>query len=256
MTLTATFGAGGAEPYARALRTTGSPLLYLRTSRGDTDQTATMDVPLWNAAPTVDVSPWNETTTDVSRWNETATMDVSLWNSAANDTDRSLLRRVVGPVLDVGCGPGRMVRAAMDLGLAALGIDVSPTAVEIATDAGLNVIERSVFDSLPAEGQWQTVLLVDGNIGIGGDVEAMLRRCRELLAPGGEIVAEVDSDPAADRTNTCHIVDTNGHESAAFPWAVIGADALVNRAEAAGLVPGQSWIIDGRAFCRLAATAR
>lgn len=223
MTLTATFGAGGAEPYARALRTTGSPLLYLYTSRGDPDQAATMDV--------------------------------SLWNAMANDADRSLLRSVTGPVLDVGCGPGRMVRASMELGLAALGIDVSPTAVEIATDAGLNVIERSVFDSLPAEGHWQTVLLVDGNVGIGGDVGAMLRRCRELLTPGGEIVAEVDRDPAADRTNTCRIVDTNGHESAAFPWAVIGADALAERARSAGLVPSQSWVIDGRAFCRLAATA-
>ncbi len=223
MTLTATFGAGGAEPYARALRTSGSPLLYLRTSRGS---------------------------------GATATMDVSRWSANADAVDRSLLRSVDGPVLDVGCGPGRMVRAAMDLGLAALGIDVSPTAVEIATDDGLNVIQRSVFDHLPAEGQWRSVLLVDGNIGIGGDVDAMLDRCRELLAPGGEIVVEVDSDPELDTTNSCRIVDTNGLESAAFPWAAIGSDALTRRARSLGLVVRQSWVIDDRAFCRLAATSR
>lgn len=216
----ATFGSGGAEPYARALRTDVSPVLYLRPSHGDIA--------------------------------DTATMDVSRWSAEADDADLTLLASVRGPVLDVGCGPGRMVRAAMDLGLAALGIDVSPTAVEIATDAGLSVLQRSIFEPLPAEGGWHAVLLVDGNIGIGGDVTAMLARCRGLIAADGEILVEVADDPALDRTFSGRVVDTDGRESASFPWAQIGLDAIVARAEALGLELRQSWRIDGRSFCRLA----
>lgn len=219
-----TFGAGGAEPYARALRLAQSEV-YLQESRFGTHAAV-------------------------------STMSVARWSADADATDRSLLASVVGPVLDVGCGPGRMVRAAMDLGMVAMGIDVSPTAVEIATEAGLTVILGSVFDAVPAEGSWQTVLLVDGNIGIGGDVDAMLVRCLELLTPSGEIVVETNPDAGADRTFTGRLVDTLGHESASFPWAEIGHGALVSRAALLGLVERQSWTLDGRTFCRLGATRR
>jgi hypothetical protein len=145
-----------------------------------------------------------------------------------------------------------MVRAAMDLGLVVLGVDVSATAIQIATEAGLTVLERSVFDALPAEGQWQTALLVDGNIGIGGDVRAMLQRCRELLSPTGEIVVEVHDDPDLDNTYVGQLVDARGGESAFFPWAEIGLNPLTRIAEDLGLALVQSWTIDGRTFCRLA----
>ena len=34
---------------------------------------------------------------------------------------------------------------------------------------GVNVLERSVFAGVPGQGRWRSVLLLDGNIGIGGD---------------------------------------------------------------------------------------
>ena len=37
----------------------------------------------------------------------------------------------------------------------------------------------------PGEGRWDTVLFIDGNVGIGGDPIALLRRVRQLLAPAG-----------------------------------------------------------------------
>ena len=51
---------------------------------------------------------------------------------------------------------------------------------------------RSVFQPVPGEGGWDTVLLADGNIGIGGDPVALLTRCRELLAPAGRVLVELD----------------------------------------------------------------
>lgn len=223
----ATFGAGGTEPYAAALRRSHSNVLYLHETGGD--------------GTAGDGEP-----------GASAPMDVSRWHADADAADLGLLRSVTGPVLDIGCGPGRMVRAAMELGIEALGIDVSPTAVEVATESGLRVLLGSVFEELPLEGQWQTVLLIDGNIGIGGDAFAMLARCDELLAAGGEIVVETHPDAARDRTYTGRLVDTHGRESALFPWAEIGVDPLVARAASVGLTSRQVWEHDGRTFCRLA----
>jgi SAM-dependent methyltransferase len=219
-TPTNTFGSGGAEPYAEALRRNDAVTLLLR----DDDLGAASH----------------------------STMDVARWNAGADDADLTLLRSVTGPVLDIGCGPGRMVRAALDLGLEVLGVDVSPTAIEIAEEAGLPVLERSVFDALPGEGEWQTALLVDGNIGIGGDVRAMLSRCRELLTATGEIVVELHPDVDRNNTYTGRLVDARGAESGFFPWAEIGLNPMIALAADMGLSLLQSWKIDGRTFCRLA----
>ena len=216
----ATFGSGGAEPYARALRR-DDQVLYLRDIESDS------------------LTP-------------SRAMDVSRWNDAADAADHGLLDGINGAVLDIGCGPGRMVRAAMHRGLTALGIDVSETAVEIARESGLMVLNRSVFERLPREGMWGAALLVDGNIGIGGDPSCLLERCAELISADGVIVVEVHSDSLRDHMYDGTIVDIRGHQSDAFPWAEIGETALIRRAEQIGLQLDQRWEIDGRFFCRLA----
>lgn len=216
----ATFGSGGAEPYARALRR-DDQVLYLRDADSDS------------------LTP-------------SRAMDVSRWNDAADVADLSLLDGLNGAVLDIGCGPGRMVRAAMDRGLTALGIDVSPTAVEIARESGLMVLQRSIFERLPREGAWGAALLVDGNIGIGGNPSALLARCSEIICESGVIVVEVHDEPLRDHMYDGTVVDIRGHQSAAFPWAEIGQLALENRARRIGLRLTHSWETGGRFFCRLA----
>jgi len=218
----ATFGAGGSEPYARALRTGDSHTLFLQEADSGLR----------------------------------SSMDFARWNAEADFVDFTLLSDVTGPVLDIGCGPGRMVRAAMDLGMEALGIDVSPVAVQLARELGLNVIERSIFEPLPDEGNWQTALLVDGNIGIGGDVAALITRCRRLLAPAGELVIETHPDADRDYHYTGTLVDEHGGESESFPWAEIGFGPLVELAASRGLRLRQRWELDGRTFCRFDRTGR
>ena len=216
-----TFGSGGDEPYANALRGNAPVTLVKQESQGSL----------------------------LTR----TTMDVSRWNAEADDTDLSLLRAATGPLLDIGCGPGRMVRAARDVGLEVLGIDVSATAIEIAREAGLEVMHGSVFDPIPREGEWQTALLVDGNVGIGGDVSAMLERCTRILTPTGDLVVELHTDPSRDIRFTATLLDARGGESESFPWAEIGLDAIVALGARHGLELRQSWVSGERAFCRLSA---
>ncbi|MGW2557256.1 glycoside hydrolase family 15 protein [Streptomyces sp. NPDC001635] len=103
-------------------------------------------------------------------------MPVHRWYAHPNVADESVLNRCVGPVLDVGCGPGRLCRTLLSRGVFALGVDVAPRAAARTIALGGIALCRSVFGRLPAEGGWRTVLLIDGNIGIGGDPRALLGR--------------------------------------------------------------------------------
>jgi hypothetical protein len=80
---------------------------------------------------------------------------------------------------------------------------------------------------LPAEGRWGTALLADGNIGIGGDPDAMLVRCRELLRPGGLLLVEADPDDGADSRTAVVLRSADGRTSTPLPWARLGSRALI-----------------------------
>ena len=227
----ATFGSGGAEPYARALRHEG--LLQLVRAAGAVGRPA---------------SPPAAGDRDADE-----PFDVARWSADADAADLTTLDAETGPVLDIGCGPARMVRAAVDRGLTVLGLDVSPTAVAMAREAGLPVAAGSVFDPLPREGEWNLALLLDGNVGIGGDPTALLTRCAEILTPTGSVVVETAPDASLDDSYEAHVVDDQGHASATFPWAEVGREALHLHAGRSGLRVAQTWSVEGRTFCRLRA---
>jgi SAM-dependent methyltransferase len=161
---------------------------------------------------------------------------VERWHEPADDLETALLRTVPDPVLDVGCGPGRMVAALAAAGRPALGVDPNPDAVAAARRRGAPVLARSVFGALPGEGRWGAVLLLDGNIGIGGDPRALLARAAQLLRPRGLVVAEVDP-PGAPTGPIVARLETGSAVSAWFPWATVGADGFEAVAGAAGLKP-------------------
>ncbi|MGH9223524.1 MAG: class I SAM-dependent methyltransferase [Acidimicrobiales bacterium] len=165
---------------------------------------------------------------------EVLTLDTGRWHDDATDEEQGFLASVAGPVLDVGCGPGRLVVALARRGVPALGIDSSPLAVATAVDRGAAALQRDVFGPLPGEGRWATVLLFDGNVGIGGDPVRLLSRCRQLAWKTGVVLVEVEPPGTGHRRLRARL-ERDGERSATFPWSVVGADAIATLAGAAGL---------------------
>ncbi|MEW2413016.1 class I SAM-dependent methyltransferase [Streptomyces sp. NPDC046866] len=177
-------------------------------------------------------------------------LDVERWCAGTDAADESVLARCRGAVLDIGCGPGRLVAALAGRRHRALGIDVAPAAVARTVGRGATALCRSVFEPLPGERRWDTALLIDGNIGIGGDPAALLERTARLLAPCGRLLAEADPVEVDERC-VVRLDDGRGALGAPFPWARVGRRALLRHAQAAGWRALRSWTASGRHFAEL-----
>ncbi len=164
--------------------------------------------------------------------------------------DGSLIGRCAGPVLDVGAGPGRLTVALAARGIPALAIDITPYAVVLARSAGALALQRDVFGPLPGTGRWATILLADGNIGIGGDPAALLRRAATLLRPGGAVLAEVSSPGTAPRRELVRLRTADG-PGPWFPWAWLDPGHVEQLAAWCGLHPAAVWSDSGRWFTLL-----
>jgi SAM-dependent methyltransferase len=178
-----------------------------------------------------------------------APLAIHAWCASHVPGDGSLLARCAGVTLDIGCGPGRLAGALAARGVPVLGVDIAGTAVVLARRRGVPALRASVFDALPAEGDWDTVVLADGNIGIGADPAVLLRRCRALLARNGQVVVELDP-PGATRTSRLRLA-TPTRCSDWFAWAHVGADGVEPLARSAGLIAREMWTEARRWFAVL-----
>lgn len=156
-------------------------------------------------------------------------LDVGSWSAPADDLELRRLDGLEGPVLDIGCGPGRLVVALAERGIPALGVDASPVAVGQAVQRRASALVRSVFDPLPGTGRWRTALLFDGNIGIGGDPSRLLARVAELLGDDGSVLVETGPPGTGLRCFPAR-VERGAAVSDWFPWAQVGPDAAAELA--------------------------
>ncbi len=176
---------------------------------------------------------------------------VGRWLGPLGRADAHALKRAVGPVLDVGCGPGRHVLALARRGVLALGVDAAPAAVDHARGRGASVLLGSVFASVPGAGHWQTALLMDGNIGIGGKPVALLERLRSLLAPEGSVLCEVGPPGSPTMAELISLETSGGARSKWFAWARVSVDGLPPLARRAGMAAEEIWQDDERWFAVL-----
>ncbi|MET1075637.1 MAG: class I SAM-dependent methyltransferase [Umezawaea sp.] len=177
-------------------------------------------------------------------------MPISRWHDDADNADRVLVDACAGPTIDLGCGPGRLVAALVERGIVALGVDNSEVAISLTQSRGGPALHRDLFKPLPGEGRWSHVLLADGNIGIGGDPAALLRRARMLLHGRGTVLVEVDPPGCGLRRERARV---GGEDSwgSWFDWAWLDPDALEAAARSAGF--RVRWLVErsGRWFAEL-----
>lgn len=184
------------------------------------------------------------------------TLDVARWLRGPDADDETVLARCAGPVLDVGCGPGRFVAGLTARGVAALGVDIAATAVALTRGQGIPALLRDVFGALPGEGRWPTVLLMDGNVGIGGDPARLLARVAELLAPDGSVLIETEPDPAVHERLDVRFTVGGREVGPRFAWSRLGRAALEDYAGSAGFDVAESWSAGGRPFVALRRRSR
>jgi SAM-dependent methyltransferase len=186
-------------------------------------------------------------------------LDRARWHESPSGADMSVLERVSDPVLDVGCGPGRHARELAERGHDALGIDSSRAAVRTATRSGARAVHGCIFDPVPRAGEWATILLLDGNIGIGGSPEGLLARCHELLGFSGRVLVELDPPGSPSWRERVRVVvhnedgDPGGPTGIEwFDWATVPASSIPLIARRAGMRVIEQWQHGDRWFAELA----
>ncbi|WKU02353.1 class I SAM-dependent methyltransferase [Micromonospora soli] len=177
-------------------------------------------------------------------------LPVERWHGPAEAAIASVVARCAGPTLDLGCGPGRLTQALTRAGLTTVGVDVSARAVALTRARGAVAVQADLFDPLPAEGRWRHLVLLDGNIGIGGDPGALLRRCRALLRPGGSVLVELDPPGTGAWQGQVHVV-SGRHQGPSFRWASLDTRAVHDVAATAGLAVREVYPAGPRWFAEL-----
>jgi 2-polyprenyl-3-methyl-5-hydroxy-6-metoxy-1,4-benzoquinol methylase len=101
-------------------------------------------------------------------------------------------------ILDVGCGKGDFVDAAIEQGYLCEGIDLAEPAVDIARGFGLPVYRRDFYSEEIKEGSWDMVTLFEV-IEHLPDPLGFVKRAESVVKPGGLIYITTPNFNSLDR---------------------------------------------------------
>lgn len=123
--------------------------------------------------------------------------DQFLGELAGKPLDRALLDLVatevgdLGPIADIGCGPGHVARYLHDRGAATIGLDLSPGMIDVAKAAHPG-IDFQVADmrALPfPDGVWGGIVALYSIIHVEPtELAAVFREFSRVLRPGGTVL--------------------------------------------------------------------
>jgi SAM-dependent methyltransferase len=154
--------------------------------------------------------------------------------------DRKLLPQVKqGPVLDLGAGAGRAALYLQERGLSVTTVDASPGAAEVCRRRGIADVRLGDVLDPPADQRWAAVLLLCGNLGLGGSWDGsrrLLTRLAELAAPGAVLVGD-SVTPAGEP----HVDLRVWYRSLVTPW---WPQYNIPAAHVAALVADTGWRIE------------
>jgi SAM-dependent methyltransferase len=175
------------------------------------------------------------------------------WSAA----ERKAMRSVIGRVLDVGCGAGRVAIHLQERGHDVLGIDNSPLAVRVSRIRGLKRVQVGSISEIDGSlGTFDTIVMMCNNFGLVGSrasAKRLLRRFHRITSDRGRILA-ASTDPRHGRSPHRAYLQRNRsrgrmpgqirgrirYRTYATPWADF---LLVSRAEMRSLVRDTGWRI-------------
>jgi SAM-dependent methyltransferase len=112
--------------------------------------------------------------------------------------EKEAMKNIKGPVLDVGCGVGRVGDYVKSQGLEYYGVDLSPLAVEMCHKRGhKNVFVMSADNIKLDRSDFRTVVLFGNNFGIMGQLEGVVRMLKGFhrLTTNDAIILAGSIDP-------------------------------------------------------------
>jgi SAM-dependent methyltransferase len=142
--------------------------------------------------------------------------------------DREALARARGHVLDAGAGVGAFSLSLQEAGQEVTALEVIPDAVEIMARRGVRKIRSGLFQDLPPDKVFDTIVLLMNGVAMAGSLAGLpplLQVLRGLLAPGGQVLmdstdlaGELPVDPGALADGSRGLAGAGGEsEGQAYP---------------------------------------
>lgn len=183
--------------------------------------------------------------------------------------EQKALQLAKGKVLDAGCGAGsHAIYLQQEKKLTVTAIDISPKAIEVCKDRGIN--DARVVNVLDLKDEtFDTIILLMNGIGIAQQlkkISTFLTHLKSLLNPGGQILLDssdiiymFDEDEDGGKWipserdyygEVSFTVAYKGQTETPFDWLYIDYNTLQNAAHANGL--NCELIVEGENFDYLA----